>query len=56
MVPWNSSGINPDLLLSAVESQIKHTMAMVRYSHVRIGFASAGHENDLPSAFLALFS
>lgn len=56
MVPWNSRGVNPELLLAGAETQIKHTMAMVGYSRVRIGFASAGHKNDLPSAFLALFS
>lgn len=44
IVLWNSSGANPELLLAA---------AVVGY---RIGFTSAGHKNDLPRAFLALFS
>lgn len=56
IVPCNSSGVNPELLLAAAESQIKHTMAVVGYSRVRIGFTSTGHKNDLPCTFLALFS
>lgn len=56
IVLCNSSGVNPELLLAAAESQIKHTTAVVGYSRVKIGFTSSGHKNDLPRTFLALFS
>lgn len=52
----NSSGVNPELLLAAAESQIKHTTAVAGYNRVRIGFMSTGRKNDLPCAFLVLFS
>lgn len=51
-----SSGVNPELLLAAAESQIKHTIAAAEYNRVRIGFMSTGHKNYSPCAFLVLYS